>query len=277
MKANKKYYIVVVALLLVTNCYSQSVPNTTTFDLDTVVSVVNPTTDDLQDCFNDAISSYFNPTYEGSKNSLLNFRDYGSHNAGFPDYVSNGGIASSDGTTFNVSYPSGVVSGDVLVMIIAADTLNAYPTISGWNFASVQNTENGGYAVYLRATTGSLSGSVTVSKTSYSKCFGIIMRFSNASGWSDYAGTSVGEYCGAQTGTISPDATQLGCIVSIYYSTVNPTITPYDMDIDLNISSSDFDGIRFILRTATDGSHYFEWSSCPTDTFQADIRFNLDE
>lgn len=61
--------------------FGQSVPNTTTFTLQNVVDAVNPTTDDLQDCFNDAISTYFNPTYSGSKNSLLNFRDYGIHNA----------------------------------------------------------------------------------------------------------------------------------------------------------------------------------------------------
>ena len=53
-----------------------SVPNTTTFTLQDVVTEVNPTTDDLNDCFNDAIASYFNSAYEGSKNQLLNFIRY---------------------------------------------------------------------------------------------------------------------------------------------------------------------------------------------------------
>ena len=57
------------------------VPNTTTFELQDVVDEVNPTTDDLVDCFNDATASYFDSTYEGSKNQLLNFRNYGSQNA----------------------------------------------------------------------------------------------------------------------------------------------------------------------------------------------------
>lgn len=57
-----------------------AVPNTTTFTLQNVVDEVNPTTDDLVDCFADANASYFNSNYSGSKNSLLNFRDYGSHN-----------------------------------------------------------------------------------------------------------------------------------------------------------------------------------------------------
>ena len=65
-----------------------SVPDTTTFTLQDVVTEVNPTTDDLVDCFSDADTSYFNPTYEGSKNQLLNFRDYGSQNA-FTAFLSN--------------------------------------------------------------------------------------------------------------------------------------------------------------------------------------------
>jgi len=52
------------------------VPNTTTFTLQNVVDVVNPTTDDLVDSFADAVSSKFDSDYEGSKNQLLNFRNY---------------------------------------------------------------------------------------------------------------------------------------------------------------------------------------------------------
>ena len=66
-------------MLFAASCLGQ-VPNTTTFSLQDVVVEVNPTTADLQDCFNDATDSYFNSSYSGSKNSLLNFRDYGSHN-----------------------------------------------------------------------------------------------------------------------------------------------------------------------------------------------------
>ena len=49
------------------------VPNTGTFSLQDVVNVVNPTTDDLVDCFADAVASKFDSTYSGSKNQLLNF------------------------------------------------------------------------------------------------------------------------------------------------------------------------------------------------------------
>ena len=57
-----------------------AVPNTTTFSLQDVVDEVNPTTDDLVDCFADAVASSFDSTYSGSKNQLLNFRNYGSNN-----------------------------------------------------------------------------------------------------------------------------------------------------------------------------------------------------
>ncbi len=44
------------------------------------VNVVDPTTDDLVDCFSDADSSAFNSSYNpnsaGNNNNLLNFRDY---------------------------------------------------------------------------------------------------------------------------------------------------------------------------------------------------------
>jgi len=54
-----------------------AVPNTTTFTLQDVVDEINPTTDDLVDCFADATSSSFDSNYSGSKNNLLNFRNYG--------------------------------------------------------------------------------------------------------------------------------------------------------------------------------------------------------
>ncbi len=58
------------------------VPDTNTFALQDVVSAVNPTTDDLQDCFNDADSAQFDPAYEGNKDNLLNFRNYGNQSTG---------------------------------------------------------------------------------------------------------------------------------------------------------------------------------------------------
>jgi hypothetical protein len=53
-----------------------AVPNTTTFSLQDVVNEVNPTTDDLEDCFADSIPAYFDPNYSGNTDSLYNFRNY---------------------------------------------------------------------------------------------------------------------------------------------------------------------------------------------------------
>jgi hypothetical protein len=43
--------------------------------------VVNPTTDDQEDCFNDANPDWFDPVYEGNHDRLSNFRNYGALNA----------------------------------------------------------------------------------------------------------------------------------------------------------------------------------------------------
>lgn len=59
------------------------VPDTTTFTLQSVVEVVNPTTDDLEDCFADAVASKFDSTYEGNKDRLLNFRNYDASTGGW--------------------------------------------------------------------------------------------------------------------------------------------------------------------------------------------------
>ena len=56
------------------------VPDTTTFTLQNVVDEID-NDDNLVGCFNDANANYFDSSYEGSKNQLLNFRNYGSQNA----------------------------------------------------------------------------------------------------------------------------------------------------------------------------------------------------
>lgn len=60
-----------------------SVPNTTTFRLSDVCDELGLSSSNrrLSECFLAADSTYFNPTYEGNKDRLSNFRDYGTHNA----------------------------------------------------------------------------------------------------------------------------------------------------------------------------------------------------
>jgi hypothetical protein len=52
------------------------VPNTTTFSLQDVQTELGGVNDDLVECFSNALSTGFDPAYEGSKNNLLNFRNY---------------------------------------------------------------------------------------------------------------------------------------------------------------------------------------------------------
>jgi len=54
-----------------------TVPDTDNFSLQDVVDVVNPTTDDLADCFSDATAALFDYRYQGIKDRLSNFRNYG--------------------------------------------------------------------------------------------------------------------------------------------------------------------------------------------------------
>lgn len=55
-----------------------AIPDTNTFTLQNVANEISPILLSLQGCFNEADAGAFDPTYEGNKNSLLNFRNYGS-------------------------------------------------------------------------------------------------------------------------------------------------------------------------------------------------------
>jgi len=60
-----------------------AVPDTTTFTLQNVVDEINPTTDDLADCFSDSNIFLFDPAYSSSV-GMLKFRNYnGSFRTGF--------------------------------------------------------------------------------------------------------------------------------------------------------------------------------------------------
>jgi hypothetical protein len=86
-----------------------AVPDTNTFTLQTVVTEVNPTTDDLVDCFADAVAGKFDSNYSGSKNSLLNFRNYGAVTLTTFHLTVNTpkSTLACDGTANNVAYHNG--------------------------------------------------------------------------------------------------------------------------------------------------------------------------
>lgn len=81
------------------------VPNTTTFSLADVIAVVNPTTNDLQDCFNDASTNSFNTTYDEDKDELDDFRDYGNSGASQSQInIANNNYSSSNACGASQSY-----------------------------------------------------------------------------------------------------------------------------------------------------------------------------
>lgn len=53
-----------------------AVPNNNSFTLDDVVQAINPSVESLEGCFADADSDGFDPSYEGDKDRLSNFRNY---------------------------------------------------------------------------------------------------------------------------------------------------------------------------------------------------------
>jgi len=63
------------------------VPDTATFSLQDVVNVIPLAQSSLQDCFDDAVDDFFDPTYKGSKDALLNFRNYGGSVGMYFQYV----------------------------------------------------------------------------------------------------------------------------------------------------------------------------------------------
>lgn len=55
-----------------------AIPDTNTFSLQDVITELSLADDEgLVECFDDSVDGDFDPAYKGSKNSLLNFRNYG--------------------------------------------------------------------------------------------------------------------------------------------------------------------------------------------------------
>ncbi len=144
-----------------------------------------------------------------------------------PYYVDNGGLASSTGSTMNVSYPSGVSVGDGLILIfkIYAGDINAGsppPAPSGWTIIGFY--QDIGYdfyaAVYYRVPSSPLSGTVSLTNT-YSSTInqnGIIYRYSNVNG-ADATLASVGMYYGYSFSiTPTPGIDELGIITTVNFT-----------------------------------------------------------
>ncbi len=108
------------------------VPDTNTFELQDVVDVVNPTTDDLVDCFADADDELFDPIYANrlsTEMTLLEFRNYNGNIQGLlyiihPEDVDNGSTNawSEDDNTFIGTTRYSIGSGNQNSIDIVADS-----------------------------------------------------------------------------------------------------------------------------------------------------------
>lgn len=135
------------------------VPNTNTFSLMDVWNAVKDhalsTTGDLQDCFVNSISSYFDPTYNDNSyavaNSMKRFRNYGPPVGCLIDnvsYVREQSVSSQDLLPFGVFFKP-----DGTRMYVVGDNSNAiyeYSLSTAWNLS-----------------TASLAGSVSLSPAIY--------------------------------------------------------------------------------------------------------------
>ena len=116
------------------------VPNTTDFSLADVIAAVLPSSNDLNECFTDAIQGAFNYTYNpgGNQNTnLLNFRDYGNDIAAQNPVQINTGRNSGEacGGPRNIAAwkgrnPNSVQNGDKFWQDSSGSPGNPYPGVS---------------------------------------------------------------------------------------------------------------------------------------------------
>src|SRR5690606_21870736 len=136
-KKMRKYLFILFCLPL----FAQ-VPDTNTFSFTDVKDEIEnnggATTNSLVDAFTNANASGFDPAYEGSKNALLNFRNY----------THCGLILNQDfDTTSQTGFPNSVyVTSDGSKMYLSSGSTVYYYTLSGGNVssASYQSSTNTG-------------------------------------------------------------------------------------------------------------------------------------
>jgi len=121
------------------------VPNTTDFSLADVIAAVLPSSNDLDECFTDAIQGAFNYTYNPGGNTntnLLNFRDYGNDIAAqnqvyiTPDEFNPTGACSTSRTVlaWKNNNPNSVQNGDKFWEDDNGSPGDPYPGGGGFQF-----------------------------------------------------------------------------------------------------------------------------------------------
>lgn len=128
-----------------------AVPNTTTFDIfDVITELGISLNSSLQNCFDNAVDGDFDPLYKGSKNSLLNFRNY------------------SKTTTASISPTSTLrtaLAGSFNITVTSSTTWTVTDNSSWITFSPSSGSNNGNITVSVTANNTGIErfGSVTVS------------------------------------------------------------------------------------------------------------------
>lgn len=152
-----KSKIIFILLFITSYCFGQSVPDTETFTLQDVVDAVSPSSNDLQQCFYDANTLYFDPAYNdvsyAPAGSLLRFRNYNVITTTMYMTNTNATIGSGDNFNFIFSYTtSGGYSGAISVPSLTIE--------NDYFFTGALGTTHfidGDYDVYLYFASGATS------------------------------------------------------------------------------------------------------------------------
>ena len=129
-----------------------AVPDTNTFTLQDVVTEVNPTTDDLTDCFADAVAASFDAAYEGSKDRLSNFRNYGA--VSLTAFTTNATWQSTNANACTQNPATTRYHDGAGFLPVVNDVV--------WNTSSGTGVPTGGYYVNTNATWYRLSSGVVI-------------------------------------------------------------------------------------------------------------------
>lgn len=267
----KKIILLLILILTSTVHYGQSVPNTNTFNLQNVESAIAGTQGNLSTCFSNAISDYFHYywydqyyTNYSSRNNLLMFRNYGSHNANMTCGVSSvfSAFNNTTTTTGTIQSPSGLSNGDLIVLYITSNNGGNIIVPAGWNmYTNVVVSSFYVVGIYYKIYDGTL-GSVNISNPrggSFSWGYKTV-RYSGYSTLSSAGGSNASNVSTVSGNTnVSSGAFVVGVFFSFgNFSTYSPTVSK---DFFTPGANSVGTSINVIFSCAPIGLQKYVWSN----------------
>lgn len=232
----------ILIFLFCTSVWAQ-VPNTDTFSFLDVKNEIESnggaTTNSLVDAFANANASGFDPAYEGSKNSLLNFRNYGHCAVNFNQSFS---------TTTQTGSPASIFinSTEDKLYLIGGSTVYYYTITTGdLSTISYQSSFNTGFQdannrYFTFNTTGSKMYVISVNND-------VIYQYSVSSGTITY--DSANSYIGVQIGGDSPYDLKLANNNRLYVLSTSGVIFQYNLATPSSITTTSYASLSFDTNT----------------------------